>query len=53
MNGMLCEIEKCPELGVNFSGNTMFDPLFASDFVGIAETESALESSIDTVHVHK
>ena len=50
INGLLCEIEKCPELGVKFSENTMSGLLFADDFVGLAETGSALQKLIDIVH---
>ena len=41
---------KCPELGI--FGNTMFDLLFADDFVGIAEARSAFHSWIDIVHYY-
>ena len=50
INGLLNEIEKCPELGVKFSKNKMSGLLFADDFVGIAETGPALQSLIDVVH---
>ena len=52
INGLLCEIEKCPKLGVKFSENTLFRLRFSDDFVGLAETESALQKSIDIVHNH-
>ena len=42
INGLLNEIEKCPELGAKFSKNKMSGLLFADDFVGIAETGPAL-----------
>ena len=32
INGLLCKIEKCPELGVKFSKNKMSSLLFAVDF---------------------
>ena len=38
INGQLSEIEKCPELDVKLSENTMSGLLFANDFVGLAET---------------
>ena len=38
INGLLNEIEKCPELGVKFSKNKLSGLLFVDDFVGIAET---------------
>ena len=50
INGILRESEKFPELGVKFSKNGMSGLLFADDFVGIAETGSALPSLIDIVH---
>ena len=50
INGLLNEIEKCPELGAKFSENKMSGLLFADDFVGIAETGQALQSLIDVVH---
>ena len=50
INGLLNEIEKCPELGVEFSKNKMSGVLFADDFVGIAETRQALQSLIDIIH---
>ena len=40
---IVCEIETCPELDVKFSENTWFGLLFADDFVGVAETGSALK----------
>ena len=50
INGLLCEIEKCPKLGVKFSENTLSGLLFTDDFVGLAKTGSALQKLIDTVH---
>ena len=50
IDGLLCETEKCLELGVKFSENTLSGLLFADDFVGIAETGSALQKLIDAVH---
>ena len=50
INGLLCEIEKHPQLGIKFPENTMSSLLFANDFVGIAETESALRSLVDVVY---
>ena len=50
INGLLCEIEKRSELGVKFSKNKISDLLFADDFVGLAETKSALQILIDIVH---
>ena len=50
INGLLNEIEKCPELGVKFSKNKISGLLFADDFVGLAETRPALQSLIDIVH---
>ena len=49
INGLLCEIEKCLELGVKFSENTLSTLLFADDFLGVAETRSVLQSVIDIV----
>ena len=50
INSLLCEIEKYPELGVKFSEYTWFSLLFADDFVGVAETESALQKTIYIVY---
>ena len=50
INDLMCEIEKHSELGVKFSKNEMFGILFADNFVGIAETGSALQTLIDTAH---
>ena len=44
INGLLCEIEKCPELGINFSENTLAGLQFANEFVGFAEIGSALQN---------
>ena len=52
INGLLCEIEKRPELGVKFSENKMSGLLFADDFVGLAETGPALQILIDIVHIY-
>ena len=52
INGLLCEIENCPQLGVKFSENRMSGLLFADDLVGVAETGSALQKLIDIVHVY-
>ena len=49
-NGLLCETEKHPELGVKFCENMMPSPLFVDDFVGIGDTESALQSLVDIVY---
>ena len=37
INGLLCVIEKCLELSVKFSENTLSTLLFADDCVGVAE----------------
>ena len=50
INGLLCEIDKHSELGVKFSKNKLSGLLFADDFVGLAETGSALQILIDIVH---
>ena len=50
INGLLCEIEKFPELGVKFSENILSSLLLADDFVGLVETESALQKLIDILH---
>ena len=50
INGLLNEIEKCPELGVKFFKNKLSGLLFANDFVGIAETGRALQSLIYIVN---
>ena len=50
INGLLCEIKEHPELSVKFSENMMFSLLFANDFVGIAETGSALQMSVNIVY---
>ena len=50
INGLLNEIEKCPELGVKFTKNKLSGLLFADDFVGIAETRRALQSLIGIVY---
>ena len=50
INGLLNEIEKCPELGTKFSKNKMSGLLIADDFVGITETGPALQNLIDIVH---
>ena len=47
---ILCEIKKHSELGVKFSRNKIYGLLFADDFVGLAETGSALQILIDIVH---
>ena len=49
INGLLCEIEKCPELGVKFSETTLSGLLFADDIVGLDETRSASQKLIDIV----
>ena len=46
IDGLLCEIEKCPELGVKFPENTLSGLMFANDFAGVAETGSALQKLI-------
>ena len=51
INGLLCEIEKCLELGAKFSENAWSSLLFGNDFAGVVETRSALKRSIDIVHV--
>lgn len=51
-HGLLGEIEKCPEVGVKVSDNTMSSLSSANDFVGIAETGSVLQSLIDAAHNH-
>ena len=51
INGLLCEIEKCLELGSKFSENALSSLLFANDFAGVAETRSALKRSNDIIHV--
>ena len=50
INGLLNEIEKCPELGVKFFKNKLSGHLFSDDYVGIAETGRALQSLIDIVY---
>ena len=50
INGLSCEIEKCSELNVKLSENTLFGHLFVYNFVGVAETKSALHRLIDIVH---
>ena len=45
---ILCETEKCPELGEKFSENKMSSLLFDDDFVGIDEMASAC--LMDIVH---
>ena len=49
-NGLLSEIEKCPELGAKFSKDKLSGLLYPNDFVGIAETGPALQSLINIVH---
>ena len=49
INGLLCEVEKCLELGVKFSENTLSGLLLANDFVGLVQTGSALPKLIDIV----
>ena len=44
INGLLCEIDKCPALGVNFSEKTLSSLPFADDFVGVAKTGSAIKN---------
>ena len=51
-HSLLCEVEKCLELAIQFSDNTLFSLLFALDFVGVAETGSALQTLIYIVHNH-
>ena len=43
-------MEKCLELSVKFSENTLSGLLFGDDFVQVAETGSALQKLIDIVH---
>ena len=43
-------LKKRSELGVKFSKNKISALLFADDFVGLVETESALQILIDIVH---
>ena len=50
INGLLNEVEKCPELGVKFFENKLSGLLFADEFIGIAETGRALQSLIDIVY---
>ena len=50
IDGLLCEIEKCPELGVKFSESTLSSLLFAKEFVGLSKTGSAFQKIIDIVH---
>ena len=52
INGLLCEIDERPKLGVQFCKNKMSSLLFTDDFVGIhvAETGSVLQILIDIVH---
>ena len=50
INGLLCQIEKCPELGVKFVENTLSDLLFANDIGGVAKTGSALQKLTDIAH---
>ena len=47
INGLLCEIEKCPKLCVKFSENTLISLLFTDNFVGVLETGSALITKLD------
>ena len=50
IDGLLCELENCPDLGVQFSDHIVDGLLFADDFVGVTETDHALQSLIDRVH---
>ena len=50
INGLLNEIEKCQQVGVKFSENRMSGLLLANDFVGLAETGTALQNLIDVVY---
>ena len=50
INGLLNEIEKCPELRVKSFKNKLSSLLFADDFLGIAETGRGLQSLIDIVY---
>ena len=50
INCLLCELEKCPKIGVKFSKNVLFSLPFTNDFVELAETESAFQSLINIVH---
>ena len=47
---MLSEVKKRQQIGVKFSDNRMSGPLFADDFVGLAETEPALQDLVDVVY---
>ena len=49
-NGLLSEIEKCQQIGVKFFENKMSGFSFDDDFVGLAETETALQNLIDAVY---
>ena len=50
INDLLCELKKYPELGVKFSEKTLSSLPFADDFVGVAETGSALQKLIGITH---
>ena len=50
IDGLLRELEGCPDLGVKFSDHIMHGLLFADDFVGVAETDQTLQSLIDRIH---
>ena len=50
INGLLCEVEKCLELGIKFSENTLSGRLFADDIVGIVKTGSAVQKLLDIAH---
>ena len=50
IDGLLYEIEKSQYLSVKFSENNMPGLLFADDFVGVAESKSALQSMITIVY---
>ena len=51
MNGLLREIDKFLMLGVKFSESTLSGLLFADDFVGLAETGSALQKLIEVHNI--
>ena len=49
MDGLLRGLDRCPQLGVGFSGGHVSGWLFADDFVRLAETGPALQCLVDVV----
>ena len=49
-NCLLCEIQKCLELGVKFTENTLSSLLFDDEFVRVGKTRLASPKLINIIH---